>query len=411
VRTSVWQNSLWLIGGNGLRLIFSGAYFLLLARLLEPAQFGLFSAILACSNLASPFAYWGQPELLVQLLSRHPQNLNWIWGNALLMGSCGGITLSVLLVIPLSLWLPTADAVTIFLLLLSELGLVGLQEVHKGVLVAQEQIATVALIDTGMALSRLLIVGLAWLIGYRSLQQWALLYVGMASAVGVITSCRLLRQWGQPRIQLEKLGGMGIAGWDFAVGLAATKTFTDLDKLLLPRLSTAAAAGYYSAAYRIINFAITPILAILTSSFPEICRQGQQGFRQGCRSATRLLPWILAYGCVATGGIALGSGWIPFILGEEYRETAIILRWLSAVVTLESVHALFSFLLAGVGLQQPRSWIQLAALALNGGLNLWWIPLAGWRGAAAATLLSETALVLAVLLFTLWRWYGSKADP
>lgn len=37
-----------------------------------------------------------------------------------------------------------------------------------------------------------------------------------------------------------------IAGWDFAVGLAAVKTFTDLDKLLLPRLASAA-AGVFTA--------------------------------------------------------------------------------------------------------------------------------------------------------------------
>lgn len=39
------------------------------------------------------------------------------------------------------------------------------------------------------------------------------------------------------------LGERLVAGWDFAVGLAAAKTFTDLDKLLLPRLASAAAGG------------------------------------------------------------------------------------------------------------------------------------------------------------------------
>ncbi|MFS8886980.1 polysaccharide biosynthesis C-terminal domain-containing protein, partial [Synechococcus sp. R55.1] len=42
--------------------------------------------------------------------------------------------------------------------------------------------------------------------------------------------------------------------------------------------------------------------------------------------------------------------------------------------------------------------LQLLALGLNGLLNAVWIPRWGWQGAALATLLSEMALVLALLL-------------
>ncbi|MFS8968456.1 polysaccharide biosynthesis C-terminal domain-containing protein, partial [Synechococcus sp. H55.4] len=53
---------------------------------------------------------------------------------------------------------------------------------------------------------------------------------------------------------------------------------------------------------------------------------------------------------------------------------------------------------------KPRSRLQLAALGLNGLLNAVWIPRWGWQGAALATLLSELALVLALLLLVRRQW-------
>jgi O-antigen/teichoic acid export membrane protein len=410
----------WLMVGNGLRLGLSGAYFILLTRLLGPEAFGVFSAILACSNLAAPFGYLGQSELLIQRLSQQgshashdsemdrdsgteslskvlPPVVNAAGPSLWLAGlGCGGIAL--LLWPLLSFWLAGTPALVVGVLLLSDLLFIGLPEVHKGLLIGREQMGGVALIDTGMALGRVSAVLLAVALDWGSLVHWSVLYGLMVLGVLVLIawgmgghSPLMAMSWRDLRERLT-------AGWDFAVGLAAVKTFTDLDKLLLPRLASATAGGLYSAAYRVINFSQTPMIALLTSHFAELCRQGQKGLPQGWSYAWRLSPWVLGYGSLATLGLALGSYGIPWVLGSAYRETALILRWLSPVILLEGIHLLLSHLLTGAGLQKPRSRLQLLALVLNGLLNGAWIPLWGWRGAALATLLSEVALVLALLL-------------
>ncbi|MDX2272469.1 MAG: polysaccharide biosynthesis C-terminal domain-containing protein [Cyanobacteriota bacterium] len=391
-----FRRAFWLMGGSGIRLILSGAYFILLARLLEPSQFGLFSGIAAGCNLIAPFAFLGQSDGLIQRLSRHPEQHPWAWGNALLIASVGGVGLLGALSLPLSLWLQV-DPVTVLALGWAEMVVVGWQEVQKGVLVAREQIKEVALIDVGMALGRLLSV----LLGEGSLSSWAIHYALILAGVAGLTQVAMLGWVGWPRWALGKLPGMVREGWDFAVGLAAMKTFTDLDKLLLPVLANAAATGFYSAGYRVINFAQTPVLALLTSSFAEVCRQGSQGIHAGWGYGRRLLPWIVGYGGIASLAILLLSWGIPWVLGAAYSQTAQVLRWLSGIVLLEGMQGLFANLLTGIGQQRLRSRWQLVALTLNGLLNLGWIPLWGWQGAAAATLFSEILLVggLGCLIF------------
>ncbi|MEN9222693.1 MAG: lipopolysaccharide biosynthesis protein [Thermostichus sp. BF3_bins_97] len=406
----------WLMVGNGLRLGLSGAYFILLARLLGPEAFGVFSAILACSNLAAPFGYLGQSELLIQRLSQQRSdgqgshasegkilspNGNAAGPSLWLAGwGCGA---TALLLWPLlSAWLAGTPPLVVGLLLVSDLLFISLQEVHKGLLIGREQMGGVALIDTGMALGRVSAVLLAVALGWGSLLAWSVLYGLMVLGVLVVTAWGMGR-WGghSPKgfiaLNWRDLRERLMAGWDFAVGLAAVKTFTDLDKLLLPRLASATAGGLYSAAYRVINFSQTPMIALLTSHFAELCRQGQKGLPRGWSYAWGLSPWVVGYGSLATLGLALASYGIPWVLGSAYQETALILRWLSPVILLEGIHLLLSHLLTGAGLQKPRSRLQLLALGLNGVLNGVWIPMWGWRGAALATLLSEVALVLALL--------------
>ncbi len=394
------RQAAWLMLGNGLRLGLSGAYFILLARLLGPEAFGVFSAILACSNLAAPFGHWGQSELLIQRLSGQgsaavgPGPSLWLVG----LG-CGGMAL--LLSLLLSFWLSTTPPLVVGILLGSDLVFIALPEVYRGILTGREQVAGVALIDAGMALGRVGAVLLAVALGWGSLTQWALLYGLMVLAVLAAMSWGMQRWCNLPLFPVldwQEVRERLTAGWDFAVGLAAAKTFTDLDKLLLPRLASAAAGGLYSAAYRVINFSQTPMIALLTSHFAELCRQGQKSLLHGCRYAWQLFPWVVGYGSLAALAIALGSYGIPWILGSAYQETALILRWLSPVILLEGIHLLLSHLLTGAGLQKPRSRLQLAAVGLNGLLNGICIPMWGWRGAALATLLSEVALVLALLL-------------
>lgn len=406
---ALWRNVLWLISGNGLRLILSGTYFVLLTRLLGPEGFGLFSGILACTNLMAPFAYMGQFQLLSQQLSRWPERTSRMWGHAGIMTLVLGSVLSGILWLPLWGWLPGASFLAVGILLFSELVIAGIQYVHKGVLIGHERISGVSVIDTGMALARLLTVIGAGVWGVGTLEHWSVLYGGMMLLIGWITYGGMVKGMGSPDLRWELRGeaggerlAQGMAGWEFAVGGVAMLAFMDLDKLLLPRLSSAVAAGEYSAAYRLVTFAQIPIMALMTSSLAEVCRQGRLGLRQGVRYGSRLAPWTLGYGILAALAMAWGAGIVPRVLGSGYGETAVILTWLSPLIFLEGIHLLLGTILAGADRLTWRSRIQLLALVANGLLNGLWIPSWGWRGAAAATVVAEVGLILGLMIYLGW---------
>ena len=403
----VWQNASWMMLGNGLRLGISAFYFIGLARFLGPDAFGLFSGILACGVLASPFACLGQPDLLTQHLSRDPQDPQGLWAKGLAIAAVAGLVLSLFLWMPLTAWLPEADPRAVGLLILAEVWLTSLQHVQKGALTGLERIPVVAVIDTGMAAGRLGILLLAWFCNWQGLALWSGLYAGMTALAVLLTATwiRLSREK-EGAFRLTPTGGIRLlfgqlleqmkTGWEFAVGMIAIRTFAELDKLLLPRLASAAQGGIYSAAYRVINIAQTPVIALITSSFAGICRAGESGIRSAWRHSHRLLVITVVYGGGVTGLLILGSRLLPWILGPEYSETAVALRWLAAVAGLEGIHLLFSVVLLGARKQRARGYWQVAAVGLNGFLNLIWIPEMGWRGAALATLTAEVCLVLAL---------------
>jgi O-antigen/teichoic acid export membrane protein len=189
-----------------------------------------------------------------------------------------------------------------------------------------------------------------------------------------------------------------LSGFFFSLGSASKTAYSDLDKVMLLHFSGPADNGIYTAAYRIINLAATPIRAIVLGSNTRFFRAGASGPSAAYAMAVRLTPGICLYG-VVMGGLLFGlAPLVPVLLGADYAEAADALRWLSLLPLVSSVHYLFGDALMGSGRQQTRSMLQLLTVALNGGLNLFLIPAFGWRGAAVATLTAEAVLAVTIVI-------------
>jgi O-antigen/teichoic acid export membrane protein len=74
---------------------------------------------------------------------------------------------------------------------------------------------------------------------------------------------------------------------------------------------------------------------------------------------------------------------------------------------LRGIHRTTGSALTGTGRQNLRTTSQLTVAALNFGLNLWWIPVYGWIGAAWASLASDGLLALLNSVLLLWAWRTS----
>jgi O-antigen/teichoic acid export membrane protein len=84
------------------------------------------------------------------------------------------------------------------------------------------------------------------------------------------------------------------------------------------------------------------------------------------------------------------------LLGEEYGPSIAAIRWLAIVPFLQSLHYFAANTLTGAGYQGLRSAVQIGVAVVNVLLNLLWIPVYSWKGAAWATLTCEALLTIAL---------------
>ena len=182
----------------------------------------------------------------------------------------------------------------------------------------------------------------------------------------------------------------------FSITLSSQNIYNDIDKTMLARLATLEAAGIYGAAYRIIDVSFTPVRSLLYASYARFFQSGVSGIRGTLAFSVKLLPYAVGYGLLASLVLFLFAPVLPYILGKEYTETVLALRWLSLLPLLKSIHYFAADSLTGAGFQGTRSICQLVTAFLNVGLILWLIPAYSWRGAAWASIATDLVLALAM---------------
>ena len=87
---------------------------------------------------------------------------------------------------------------------------------------------------------------------------------------------------------------------------------------------------------------------------------------------------------------------ISLLYGDRFDNAAPVLRALAPSVVLMFLNYLETHMLVALGLVRQQMWISLSLIAVNVGLNAWWIPHWGGAGAAIATAVTELCLFLAV---------------
>ncbi|HEX7966383.1 MAG TPA: oligosaccharide flippase family protein [Gammaproteobacteria bacterium] len=395
------RNTLWMILGQGVRLLVQFAYFVLIARLLHREGYGAFSGAVALVAVLSPFAGWGSGNLLVKNVARDPSSFPRYWGRALTVTilSAGLLTLLALalawLILPvplmLVLWVAVSDL--LFTRLLDTAAL-AFQAVHK--------LLKTALLSVLFSLVKLAgALLLLWLDGGDRLMTWALLYLAGSALAAVIGCAWVSLELGLPRWDMAGWRREFGEGFYFASSFSAQRIYMDSDKALLTRLGSLEAAGIYTAGARIVEVAFIPVYSLLAAAYARFFTSGQQGVRGTLALSRRLLPYALAYSACAGIGLYLAAPLLPWLLGDEFAESVGAVRWLAAVPVLMTLHRFAADSLTGAGWQARRTHIEFGAAALNVALNLALVPYWSWRGTAWVTLATEVLLIVALGL-ALW---------
>jgi O-antigen/teichoic acid export membrane protein len=163
------------------------------------------------------------------------------------------------------------------------------------------------------------------------------------------------------------------------------------DMFFVGYLAGPAALGYYATAVGLVEKLNMPPSAVGTVLFPKIAAATGEDARRLTPVACRHTLSLTMLLCL---GLALLAWPLIYVLFGTPFLPAVPLLWLllPGVLSL-SVGRLLSADLNGRGLPGSVARINIAMALVNMALNLWWIPIWGAAGSAAASSISYSAAV------------------
>jgi O-antigen/teichoic acid export membrane protein len=402
-RHQLVRNAAWMFYGQGLQLLGRIGYFIIVARVLGPREYGTFVACTALVATLAPFASCGTGNVMIKYVARDREVLPAHFGNALLATVATGILLTLVVlalrsrVLPISATVPMVLAIALADLLASEITGACLYA-----FLALEQGARYSYLATASTAIRL-IAALGLFAISPDATHWAYLYCVsgiVAAATGLVAvSCCC----GVPRFEPRLLVPSVREGFHFATALASQSVYNDIDKTMLARLSTPESAAIYAVAYRFIEPAILPIRSLGAASFPEFFRRGANSVSSSFALACSILRRSAIYGIGVTMVLYMGAAFIPLVLGTKYAASTIALRWLCLLPVFKCIHIFLSDTLTGANLQSQTSAAQITVSVFNVLLNLWIVRAFAWRGAAWSSLMTDGLLIVLLSLIIGWH--------
>ena len=379
--------------------------FLVLARVLGVAEFGVFSFGLSLGLLLAVLPSLGLDERLVQLGSARPDLLDRCYGALVAIRLVVSAAVMAVTVAVLVVTMPTADAVTVALLVAS--GVVDtLTDAARGACCAvqRQQLGALVLVVQrfsafGLSCGALLLTGRA---------EYAAAGYFVATCVGVVGMLLAARRAGaRMRIRGSRAEARMVlaAAPVMGVGAVAAMGVFRIDATMIGLMLGTTAVGVYGAGYRIFESILFVSWSLSRVYMPVIARRpaDHEHVRLWARRALVVVcAAYLPYGVF----LALrGPDLVRLLFGPEYVHPGVLLGLAAGPLLFGIAHLASSVLLA----LRPDPIVLIAgivALVANVALNLWLIPIWGITAAAFATSFAFLAQSV-VLMRALTRIAGS----
>jgi O-antigen/teichoic acid export membrane protein len=375
-----------------------------LGRFLGAADFGLCFVVMSFGNFAFTFADWGQQYYGIREVARNPHRGGELLGTGLILRATG------ILLVTLPCWLATkalrydlrtqalcvAYLVASLPLLLAQLyGIVFRGRDRMGL------DASVSVINR-VFLLLLSLVALRAGLGLNGV----LLAYGGAGVLALVAAAFLYRRVATgpvrfaPSTARELLaGGTALAAMNLAIFVQPY-----IDTVLVSKLVTAEAIGWFGAARNIMGTLFAPVSILSGAAYPRLSRAARSPdvFRQELGTALRPILWVGALAAVGTYLFAdLG---VHIVYGHRhFGPAAAILRVFAAGLFLFFLDGMFGIALNAVGRAGAFSAVKIASVAVSTGLDFLLIPYFqrttgnGGIGAVVAFVGSELVVFAGVL--------------
>ncbi|WP_165971236.1 lipopolysaccharide biosynthesis protein [Luteimonas terrae] len=315
-----------------LRLLLVASTLILLTRLLDPADFGVFAGITALSVMAGSMATMGTHLVVMRNVaadtSSGARTMEYAAGATLV----GAALMSIIYASAVA-WVVPSGALPLFAiaaLAIADVVLHPFLQLTSGRLLGTGSVArSQVLLILPLAFRLLAVIALLGFAPQAPLGLYCLFYAGASLAALAVcwmsggTTLPSLRSWRLPSIP-EWKDALGYA----CLNLTATAP-GELDKALSARLLAADAAGIYSTASRITGAIVSPITALMLSALPRL-------FSMQVTRDRHLVPAVFAaslfYGITAAGALYLATPHLAGLFGPDYASLEFTLPLLAIAV-------------------------------------------------------------------------------
>lgn len=186
----------------------------------------------------------------------------------------------------------------------------------------------------------------------------------------------------------------------FALLMGFNTIYNRIDITMLSKMQGDMAVGYYSAAYRIVNFLSFIPLSFSAALFPVLSQKGLSDKENKEHSLSELMPQVLKYiiaiGLPVVVGVSiLAQSIVSLIYGSDYIQGARALQVLVWMVAILCFYSVITHTLVAIGKVMVLALANGLGVVINISLNFIFIPRWGFVGASWATIISEAALLIA----------------
>jgi len=389
-------------GWMALRVALQMIWLVLVAHTLGPEGYGLLAGITALASTLGSLTGIGFGTLMLQDVSRDSGAFSVAWKRALVMSLATGAIFCALYAVFASHLLGMHLGGGVYLAVgFTELFCFPLIGVASHAFQAHERMGWAGLLHVTIPVGNLVAFGLFLM--WTPVKSMAA-YLPFHAAMALVTALVAI---GIVQHLLSPLPARFVTtsrdirkGCEFSVMRMADTAISMLDKTLVLRLSGEYSAGIYSTAYRLISVATLPLVSLSMSALPRLFKVGGKG------SAARALAcWLVvavfAYGLFAGVTIWFLAGLLPVLLGEGFRPTVEVARWLVASPLLQGLYIVGANLLVAQKMVGLRVMAQLLIVGAMVAFSATLIPAFGLAGAVGMLLATQAFAALLV-----WTCYG-----
>lgn len=377
------------------------AWQLVLARWLGAEGYGVYGTIGALMAVGAAIPDFGIGLIVIRDVANRPQDANrYLTATLALQPILAALGYAVLIV---AAFLFGYDAELRALLAFAGLNLLvdALGNMCHNQLLAVERMVIPAAIATGHVMVLVILAGIALAAGAGLWGLYAAtLIAGLLRAA--VYWAALLRVGARPQLPVDwdLARGLLVAGWPIAVTSFLALAYQHADKLITTALIGTEGTGQLTAGF-VIVFGVIELLSttVLVAVFPLMSRTYASGQRRLFEVMLEKLAFLnLTVSlpiAIFTSLLAVPlAGWL---FGADFTRTADVLRILIWYTVVAMISAVFAKALLVQNRQRRLMVIRVSGLLLNIALLLVLLPALEVPGAAVATLIAESAILLAVV--------------